>query len=290
MSKLITKILLLSLLIGLQSCAGLGNLDKAQDVFNKGANLENKGAFNMENFNSISPTSYYNIAYREVNEALNKKAKLRKDSLLANAYALKALCEWKLKRYELALESAEEALDIMDGYKKAGLLLPRDEAIMDAIGGLVLSDQANDTIVSKKKLEDFNIADAEGLFTTYIFKKGDEEGGLETAMDIYDAALKNVSNVEAMKFYFLMCKLSTLKVMSDGRDFLTNAKQVNRASLNQTDLARIQDLLDDSKELYDDLGKDLRGELLNLLGDDQQHPTFQYWRKTLVWPNPSGRG
>ncbi len=282
MLNLITRTLVVALIIALQSCASLVPLDRAQDLFSKGANIENKSVFDFNNFNAISPSSYYNLAYAEVKEALKQKGRLRKDSVLANAYALKALCEWKLKRYAKADSSANAALQLFRSYEKAGLYMPRDKAVMVAMEGLILTDQVNDELFNRKSQLNDDTEEAKQFFMTQIHNlEAEKSSKIEQAMLVLENAKAEVKPaVPAVETYFLMCQLSAMKVWSDGIDYLMNVLQED-GSMSFEEKAAVNQFIEKEQSTF------LREKVkyLEMLKDQlpgkESNPTYLHWDKIL---------
>ena len=280
MIKYTVRTLLLIGILSFQACAGLVELDRAQDIFSKGADIENRSAFDFQSFNSLSPSSYYNLAYTEVKEALKNEAKLRRDSVLANAYALKALCEWKLKRYSAADTSASIAIQLFDEYERAGLSMPRDKAVMVALEGLILTDKVNDKLFGKLNTPDADLKDAKAFYLADIHDPGNEKSLMEEAMQIFDNAKGRVRASNAIQTYFLFCQLSSMKVWSDGIDYLTNIMQEDEA-MPLEDKMKINELIEQEQDIY--LRE--RNKYLDMLKENlpgkEDNPTYQHWNKIL---------
>lgn len=154
--------LLLFTLWNATACAHLIYLDQAQNSFNKGATLENRERENLGKagdswaFDPMagqealvnSPEMYYSVAYGQVRKALQREPKLKKNGVFSTALTIRALCEWKLGDYKNAEESAKESLKAMKS--NGQIRLPRDEAIMTALPGLIKTDQAFDSFMEIK--------------------------------------------------------------------------------------------------------------------------------------------
>lgn len=146
----------LLVLAGLAACSQLNHLDRAQQYFNEGALLDNRLKLGLldprrseilgtlgpeaDPLVTLSPEFYYNLAHKELGQALEKKDKLARDGVLGNTYTLKALCEWKLRNYDQARTSA---LLAKSQFETMDLSFPRDEALMSALDDLISIDEAN---------------------------------------------------------------------------------------------------------------------------------------------------
>lgn len=153
---MIRTLLALLLLATLTACSQLNHLDRAQQYFNEGALLDNRLKLGLldprrgeilgtlgpeaDPLVTLSPEFYYNLAYKELDQALAKKDKLAQDGVLGNTYTLKALCEWKLRNYDQARTSALLAKSQFEGMD---ISFPRDEALMAALDDLISIDEAN---------------------------------------------------------------------------------------------------------------------------------------------------
>ena len=267
-----------------QGCASLVSIDKAQDLFSKGAEIENKQTFNFQNLDPISPASYYNLAYTEVKGAIAAdEAKLKQDGILANAYTLKALCEWKLKNYTQARISSDKAYKLFEESESQGIFMPRDKALMGALDGLILTDMVNDSIMllNQMKALGIDLEKAMRFYTQNISDPdADKEGRMEQAVTIIGENKAKVTNIPAMNNYFLMCQLASMKVWSDGMDYLDNAL-INNQNAPENLRVSVNQLLDKDNQVYKEKRDALLGALETLFEGQEDQSMYLYWKKLL---------
>jgi hypothetical protein len=139
-------------------CRTVSSLRDAQDTFNRAAVAENalrsdlsrplegSGADTMTGLGAVR--SGYSSALLVLNRITAESAEeLRKDQLLGDALTLKALCEWRLGQFSNAVATAQSARNTA-----ADQLFPRDGALLQALPGLIKSDQAYQKIMDRKPL------------------------------------------------------------------------------------------------------------------------------------------
>lgn len=240
--KRISYLLLLFTLWSAAGCTHLIYLDQAQHSFNKAATLENAQRFSgaqaddwakesqvaqqaLEPANS--PGFYYNLAYGQVRKSLRRRGDLKKNGVLSTAYTLQALCEWKLGNHLLAEESAKKSLDAM---KASQVRLPRDEAMMKALPGLMKTDQAYAIYQEiyaasfdnfSKVLNDPAAAKARYLeFSKKFIQLWDKTNQQPLAFTAY-ANARDVPGInDETRFYLLTAQLGTAKTWLETRDKL----------------------------------------------------------------------
>ena len=274
-------LLLAGLLLTLSSCITLNYLDRAQDSFSKGAELENLSTFTTETFTNVSPTSYYNLAYSQVREALKNEDQLRRDTLLGNAYSVRALCEWKLKRYLKAQISASKALAELQRYEDAGIFMHRDKAVMRALSGLIEIDQVNDTLYQHFGGNDIDPMAAKEFFVRFVHDAKDENvSNIESALSTIEKAKNGVRPTHEVQVYFLLCQLSALKVWSDGFDFLKNSVDT-AADISAEDRRKLREFIFTERDAYK-LKKDGYMQMLaKKLPKGEGDEIFQFWNDKL---------
>lgn len=232
------NLLFLFTLLMLHGCAQLNYLDQAQNAFTQGATLENTRSFGeqpsleqpfaagSQAMSFATPDLCYQLAYAQVNKALESESKLKADGVLPNAHALRALSAWKLGLYQQATESALAAKIAL---KNSEVPLPREAAMMTALEGLIQADQAYAS-VQKFKLENQNrltspnATEALGLmgnikkqYETDIINPGGT-GKIEKALAILDMAKKEIPERADIQTYFVMSQLAALKTWLDELD------------------------------------------------------------------------
>ena len=274
-------LILAGLVCALSSCITLNYLDNAQDSFSKGAELENLSTFTTETFTNVSPNSYYILAYSQVKEALKNTDQLRQDTLLGNAYSIKALCEWKLKRYLQARVSANQALAEFKRYEAAGIFMHRDKAVMRALGGLIEIDQVNDTLYQHFGGDNIDPMAAKEFFLRFVHDAKEENtSNIESALTTIEMAKKDVRPTHGVQVYFLLCQLSALKVWSDGFDFLKNSVDTAEG-ISAEDRRKLRDFIFAERDAYK-VKKDRYMQMLaKKLPKGEGDEIFQFWNDKL---------
>ena len=212
--------LLLASFLFLSSCA-MNHLGQAQRAFNAAAATENQQRFTPQPEVAVSPTLSYAEAAYHAGKALNRRSSLRKNGLLGNALALRALCLWKLNNYDAALEDSRAArYAFQELEQRTGLQMPRDEALMQALPSLIAMDQARAALFS------FHQADApyeraRDFFQEQIYHPEDDKlAALEGALQELSGLQLLAGSVEELELYLVMSQLAGLKTWSQGIDFL----------------------------------------------------------------------
>jgi len=142
----ISLALILTLAAG---CQSVNRLREAQDAFNQAATSDMRTVFGAGATvnESVGPDAVgqwvggrnlYGSALISLNKMDRKDERvLREEKLWGAKLTLEALCYWKLGNYEKALNIAQEA-------QKTDQLFPRDQAVLQALPGLVMIDYAFD--------------------------------------------------------------------------------------------------------------------------------------------------
>jgi len=131
------------------------SLREAHDAFNQAAATENAQRFDANPAVSaaslVTVRSGYASALLSISKIdANDEKSLRADGLWGTALTLKALCEWRLGKFDQALDIANKEA----GNSTAGQIFPRDRALLAALPGLIMTDQAYDKILNKKPLQE----------------------------------------------------------------------------------------------------------------------------------------
>jgi len=221
-ARFTTGLAALVLLLALSSCSHLMYLDSAQQNFNRAAALDNEMRFSPRSEVPASPSLYYSTAHAFAEKALQNKSALKKDDVLANAYSIKALSEWKLYRYDEAKATSRLALleyQALEEDKK--LFMPRDKALMEALPSLTDLDQG------KRFLYTFFAGTMPGYeqakdhyFSNVFHPDADKSPKLETAVSKIDMVRSQLEGNNDLALYFVSSQLAGLKTWSDALDFL----------------------------------------------------------------------
>lgn len=216
-----TAPLLIAVCIFLSSCIEIRYLDQAQDNFNQGAALENQLRFNPQTDILTSPSLYYLSAYADVNHALQKEDKLRKDDLLPSAYVIKALCEWRLKKYDQAIATADMALQEMINLENKGIQLPRDKVIMESLPFLISIEQVHHSLYAINASHIATCAAFKDHYCKEVYDaEYDKKAKLEEAYDVIGDIKVRASDSPEVSFYLVQTQLTALKTWSDALNSL----------------------------------------------------------------------
>lgn len=197
-------ITILSLLL-LTACGGFKELQNAQNHFSRAASIELQNQFDPQNISLDNPDNWYALAYSNVKKALQNTPSLEKDSLLGMTYSLKALCEWKLQKYELAEISRNAALNRINTPN-------RNYALMTALPDLIYMDVT--TTAFKQTFRNINPKGEQMIlfFQTY-FPPGNRWTAIKNA-------ILQTRDEKATVIYLVQAQLSGLKGWSDALDGL----------------------------------------------------------------------
>ena len=202
--KSIYSFFLFTLLLLLSACAPyLTHYNTAQENFNEAATLDNELKLKVsdENFELLSPESQVQIKYLTALNSIEKvlrgnASQLQQDGLLASAYTIKALSEWKVERYDASITTARNGLAALAKAKSAGMkAMPRDAAILTAIPGLIKADQAAAMVKAPQEQRNYeNIATA-----------------VQNGLNDINAALGQAPEGHPVKKYLYTVKLAMLE-------------------------------------------------------------------------------
>ena len=267
----------------LTSCSHLIHLDRAQNAFSEGAQLENSTQFNTSAATANSPGHFYSIAYSEIQEALKGDSKLKRDTVLASAYAIKALSEWKLKRYGAARLSRSLALAELNEYEKNGIRQPRDKAVMTALEGLIQIDEVNDELYQYYDGQNPAPDPAREFYLTKIASnQNGQSGKIEKALEIIESAKALATGNRETQVYLTLAQLAGMKTWSDAFDRYKNILDTDQ-SLSSTDRQQRNEELRRSffKKYEEEKNKYMEslGDNLPNAGND---PVYNYWKFLLT--------
>ena len=234
------------------SCSGFKHLDKAQDKFSKAASLE----MNSNPTSPEWPSVYYSVAYAHAQKSLKYQANLKKYGLQSTALTLKALCEWKLSKYDLAQQPSKKALALMT-------VPSRDKTLMKALPGLILIEKTNDRRRILFEKNNPNLETIQEFFTNNLPNN--------LGFDILEAAKNESDNDQNLLIYLNQAGFTGLKVWSDSLD---NLKQIMDLGTHNLDI-----LFTQQYEFYLQQKEKLFLELKNI---DQDDSRAGYWNKILL--------
>ncbi len=312
--KSIRYTLLLFTLWSATGCVHLIYLDQAQHSFNKAATLEDAQRFtgaqatewtaeSQAAQQALAPTNtpefYYSLAYGQVHKSLKRRGNLKRNGVLSTAYTLQALCEWKLGNHLNAEESAKKSLDAM---KESQVRLPRDQAMMLALPGLMKTDQVYDVYQEiyaasfgnfSDVVNDAAAAKARYLsFTRKFIQLWDKANQRPSAFAAYEKALKVPGINDETRFYLLTAELGTAKTWLETRDKLETIFRKLFEVENQPWLAQETEWISNERKWLNDnlchyqvVRTELLAELKELapkVAGENKETVVKNWNKWLV--------
>ncbi len=251
-------LILLGLLV-LTACAGFKELQNAQNQFSRAATIELTHQFDPQNISLDDPDNWYQLAYSNVKKALQNSTSLERDSLLGLAYSLKALCEWKLKKYELVEISRKAALNRIHTPN-------RNYALMTALPDLITIDQTATAL-----RQTFPNIHPKGDLIIPFFEKHFPEGHHWPHIE---SAILQTQEEKATLIYLLQAQLSGLKGWSDALDEL---KQYMDAGNSYPNVLR--EIFAHQYQQY----LEEKAQAMDLLkGDPSLREIYAYWNVLLL--------
>lgn len=259
--KILAILLLLVFITAGAGCGAVKKLRQAQDDFNQAAAAENNLRFDsmMEASPAVEASLMdLQVARGGYRSALNiieglsgpEKASLKNDRLLGDMYVIQALCLWRLDNYGEALMAANEAMK-----EAKDQLYARDKAVMDALPGLIKTDQAYDKIL-KFKLpcgsggETQAPPDPAQVFDTVEELLMGNTGAIE---DI-EKAMKGLDEDHPLRFYFVQAQLAAYRNLKVAYQVLKkNERMPDTEIVDENDpdkkrLLKIEELIELQKE------------------------------------------
>lgn len=265
------------LIIFVSSCGHLNKLDLAQRNFNQAATIENNAQLLQQPI-AISPEAYYKMAYVAIQESLKKRSKLEEDGLIGNAYALQALCEWKLGKYGLASSDAKIALTYLVDRNNPNALLTRDAAVMKSMDALInlelLSTAVFDSLHRKEAID---LETFERFFATQLWGKEGDKGGLQKSFESINEVLTQVPRKHEVRNYLVMSLLTGLKSWGDALHYLRNNRKKSDAENKEAMKAFYQQ----QKDKFENSRTVVLRRFARLLPEGEESPVHLYWRYML---------
>ncbi|HMQ48712.1 MAG TPA: hypothetical protein PKA00_15120 [Saprospiraceae bacterium] len=283
-ARLPGRLLVITLLLALfSSCAHLVHLDRAQNTFNRGAEMENRIRFSADNRTPISPTLLYNQAYAEVQKSLKQEGKLKSENVLGNAYCIKALCEWKLKNYAEAEKSAVKALDIfLDMEEKSHIEMARDKVIMETLPIMINIEKTWSEVQTYYQPDNNTFSTGKSHFLTHVYNpSAAEQGNLEKYLSELEEKRLEQQHNEELHNYLLLSQLAGLKNWSNALDYLRSCITEDIALQGRDREEATQFLFQQKEEDFKKQKDRLLAELAKILPDGEQHPMYKFWNRIM---------
>lgn len=294
----ILLVLVLPLLVLTAGCNAV-NYSKAQGAFSRGTELKNIeeaglnfGAsgvslaklydFSKMDIPEGNAKQQFEYAKTQLNKALKKKASLRKDGLLANAYVLLALTEYQLQNYDAAKEQAAAARTIFNedassGREDGG----RDLALSYAIDPMITITQLYDSIKILNELPVVMDADSNKtttLVADFYRRRISEEnnGSLESALKAVDFAIGKTINTKETTQYLRNYEMAGLLNNRSLLDkFLVAGQQ--SGTFRRKGQA-LQDQFRNAESHLDELVETYRKKLLEASPKGEQDVFYRFWK------------
>ncbi|RMF24175.1 MAG: hypothetical protein D6765_12115 [Bacteroidetes bacterium] len=282
MTHSVKKFFFLAALSLLLACSHLMQFQSAQDAFNQGAELENRLRLEQNAYLGTSPETYYSLAYAQVREALKRDGQLAADGVKGNALALKALCEWKLGKYEAAHRTAQQAILELEKDRNAAGVPSRDWVVMKALDGLIAIEKAN------AGLNDLRRPDPQAAperlqerYSALIWNEEDaQQGHIEQALRILDQAAQLIHPGHDVQLYLAQSALAALKVWSDALDAVKNTLDTH-PNWTIPQKKALNDWRKTQRELFLQQRRSRMENLAALLAGGKDHPLYARWRLLL---------
>ncbi len=301
--------LLLSLLVLAASCKTLKVWDSARENFSKGAivemaqrtqNAENPANSPFANLGELypglgfptanlgkDPKVHYRQSYKDIMAALEKTSKLRQTGELGNALTIKALAEWKIDSVNQARATAASALGELLRETERD---PRDEALMEALPGLMAIDQCYESVQSMiKPMRDkadnassVSAADAKTLIADakahYMEVIRGSDNSIQAAMSILENAKQRGAENKEIVRYLLLSQLAALNSWADELNTIDNSSKLFGVKANDTSLAN---WIKGEWTAYEDSRKKHLDQLAGMLPGGIADPGYLFWKKIL---------
>ena len=262
----------------LSSCATLSHVDKAQEQFNKGAEIDNMAFFDQANSNAIPPLPadyFYKAAIAETDKALKNKPKLKKLEVYVNTLTLKSLSQWKLERYQAADETAKEALTYMKDKNMTVADFPRDFGVLKSMSALIGIEEMNKIQENYFKQDNISSDAAKSQYNQIVYKEAKKPRNLEKDLEDLNNVSSQISADHEIQSYLSMSKLSALKVWSDALD-ATKQKMKDNG-----DFRDHKDWHTSEKEALNPKITNALSALKNQVGSNND--AFKFWQS--IFPN-----
>jgi tetratricopeptide (TPR) repeat protein len=278
--RLMTLAAILAAMLFLSGCGtSLMYLNSAQNTYNNCA--ENKDQLRIlpaieDSIIPPSSISCYEKAYASLEKALKNKDALQKENALASAYSLKALCEWKLNKYDEAKTSADAALGEILGMEPRGASMPRDKALMQALPFLMEVEKMKTGLYAFHSPESPVYQDALDFHVKNIFNPTpDKKASLEDAIHNITRLREPLPEaLDELKIYLISSQLAGMKTWSDALDFLRKSAVEGSEEERQ----KAKDYRYSEREKFlDPLKKEFLDELKKLLPEGENDPRYKYW-------------
>lgn len=280
MARFATILLGLSLFI-LAACGHLKNLKSAQNHFNECTRDKVFFEFKADADGSQvqgQASQCYNLAYSDVKKALSNPKALRKDDVLANAYNIKALCEWQLKMYDAAQESANEAEKEFIALQDRGISNPRDLLVMKMLPNLIEINKAKDNLSTFTAAGLPSFKGGRDYYVQNIFNTdGNRPGKLQSAIQKINKIREAPSGNNDLTVYMIQAQLAGLKSWANSIEKLLFESA--KADPNLSDAQKVEALKfwPTQRTALDKQKKELLDALIKFQPLGKDDPQVKFW-------------
>lgn len=293
--------------LSLSSCEATKAYQEAQTAFSQGATVEMKERFgdaadqlpsNFVYFDDLyksqapideseSAAAYYEKAMSHITKSLKGEGQLKKAMALDNAYAIKALTQWRQGKYDEAREVAEKAVPLLqDNAGEEDDI--RDLAMMQALPGLINMDESFGALTEIKALGD-TLANAptvsekaviyEQIKAVYLAAVSSEEDGAKSVtrgLALIERAIEGMNGESAIELYLRNAQLAGMDNWGDILEVVfLSARRLN-ASAEEVNWVM------EERSTYSGNVKTYLGKLEATLPDGKDNKLYTYWARLLA--------
>ena len=307
--------ILIIALIFISSCQAPEAYRNALEAFSQGAQLEMKERFPTQDatsgaelpndfifFDDLYKASgtvdatmpfskYYAKALAEADAALKGEKQLKKNNMLDNAYAIKALTQWRQGNYEAANQLASQAEPLLR-QDNGGEDDIRDLAMMQALPGLINIEKAYAALeASGKAMEnlieistlgaeerDVAYKKVKAIYETFVTDDTDGAASISRGLALIQRAIDNVEDNDAIVLYLRNAQLASMDTWGD---ILLNVYTTSRRLIVSQFAPDEVKWINDERQVYDKLLADYLSNLADELPDGEDDKLYRYWKKVL---------
>jgi len=273
--RFIAQGILLFSLFYLSSCC-TQRLSRAQDDFNKFEEEYRKIQLELSDQEANPYQEFFEDAYQDVQLAIDRKSCLKKDDLLADAYLMKALCEFRLDLYDKARKSANKAITEYFDMERKGLSFQKERKELAQILLLQLDiEQYGKALKSFYSLELKNYDQAKAYHTLNIYDQAaGSKAKLEESIEKLGDFKPMVESSDPLLIMLVSTQLAGLKIWSDGIDEFW---QSTAAGASMTKEQANNYVEEEEQNHLLPIKKKLLNELEELLTTDQAEKWVKWW-------------
>lgn len=306
--KSISYLFLLALLtLGLTNCKTTEAYQQAQTAFSQGATVEMRERFAdaagqvPDNFvyfddlyqsrtpidETLTADDYYQQALENINKALSAEKPLKKVMALDNAYAIKALTQWRRGELEDARATAEQAIPLLETNEGEENDL-RDLAMMRALPGLINMDESYQALVNIQQwgeaLTEAETAEEKSALYGLIKDRyqaavtSEEDGSVSVArgLALIERTIEQMDGESAIELYLRNAQLAGMDNWGDMLQVLfLSARRVNESP---------QDIIwvKEERSNYEAKVQNYLTKLETALPNGKENKLYKYWTRLLT--------